>query len=99
MTTMTFPSSASFNKQALQTYTVGGKSAGLFKGAGNFSYVRVTGAGHEVSAYKVRLFPLYFCFVFGAIYSRVPQSSGIAVGEAALQFFTQTMADQAVFST
>jgi hypothetical protein len=54
MTTMTFPSSAAFNKQALQTYTVGGKSAGLFKAAGNFSYVRVAGAGHEVPAYKVR---------------------------------------------
>jgi hypothetical protein len=54
MTTMTLPSSAAFNKQALQTYTVEGKSAGLFKAAGNFSYVRVAGAGHEVPAYKVR---------------------------------------------
>jgi hypothetical protein len=58
---MTFPSSAAFNKQALQTYTVGGKAAGLFKAAGNFSYVRVAG---EVPAYKVRLSSHSLLFLF-----------------------------------
>jgi hypothetical protein len=47
-------SSAEFNKAALQTYTVAGHSAGLFKTAGNVSYVRIAEAGHEVPAYKVR---------------------------------------------
>jgi hypothetical protein len=39
-------------------------------------------------------------FVFVQLtYWYLPQSSGIAVGQAAFQFFTQTMAGQAVFST
>jgi hypothetical protein len=31
---------------------VDGNPAGLFKNAGNFSYVRIFGAGHEVPAYN-----------------------------------------------
>ncbi|KAJ7339770.1 serine carboxypeptidase [Mycena albidolilacea] len=71
-------SSAEFNKAALQTYTVAGHSAGLFKTAGNVSYVRIAEAGHEVPAYK---------------------NTGLAYGQAAYQFFTQTMANQSLFST
>jgi len=44
--------SVSFNQQAFQTYTVAGHSAGLFKNAGTFSYIRVFAAGHEVAAYN-----------------------------------------------
>ncbi|TFK38948.1 serine carboxypeptidase [Crucibulum laeve] len=44
--------SATFKQQQFQTYTVAGQSAGQFKNAGTFSYVRIYGAGHEVPAYK-----------------------------------------------
>ncbi|KJA15643.1 hypothetical protein HYPSUDRAFT_148806 [Hypholoma sublateritium FD-334 SS-4] len=47
---MTFTSL--LKQQAFQTYTVAGQSAGQFKNAGTFSYVRIFGAGHEVPAYK-----------------------------------------------
>jgi hypothetical protein len=43
--------------QNFSTYNVNGKPAGLFKNAGMFSYVRVTGAGHEVPAYLWRSVP------------------------------------------
>ncbi|KAH9480108.1 Carboxypeptidase S1 [Psilocybe cubensis] len=41
-----------FKQQQFQTYTVAGQTAGQFKNAGLFSYVRIFGAGHEVPAYK-----------------------------------------------
>ncbi|KAF9476392.1 serine carboxypeptidase [Pholiota conissans] len=41
-----------FHRQAFKPYTVKGQSAGQFKNAGPFSYVRIYGAGHEVPAYK-----------------------------------------------
>jgi len=44
--------SASFAQQTFQNFTVAGQSAGQFKNAGTFSYVRIYGAGHEVPAYK-----------------------------------------------
>ncbi|KAF7309959.1 Carboxypeptidase [Mycena indigotica] len=44
--------STTFQSQAFATYTVNGKKAGLVKNAGNFSYLRVSGAGHEVPAYQ-----------------------------------------------
>ncbi|KAJ7066417.1 alpha/beta-hydrolase [Mycena amicta] len=52
MATMTNQYSAEFQKQSFVTYTVDGKKAGLYKNAGGLSYVRVSGAGHEVPAYK-----------------------------------------------
>ncbi|KAF7366175.1 Carboxypeptidase [Mycena venus] len=42
---MSTRSSTEFNKQTFQTYTVGGHAAGVFKTAGNFSYVRIAGGG------------------------------------------------------
>lgn len=48
---MTF--TALLKQQVFQPYTVAGQSAGQFKNAGTFSYVRIFGAGHEVPAYKV----------------------------------------------
>ncbi|KAG6914593.1 hypothetical protein DXG01_016427 [Tephrocybe rancida] len=41
-----------YKQQQFATYTVAGQSAGQFKNAGTFSYVRIYGAGHEVPAYK-----------------------------------------------
>lgn len=41
-----------YQQQAFQPFTVNGQSAGQFKNAGTFSYVRIYGAGHEVPAYK-----------------------------------------------
>ena len=49
--------SADFAKQKFATYTVNGKSAGLYKNAGTLSYLRVFGAGHEVPAYLWRGVP------------------------------------------
>ncbi|KIP01841.1 hypothetical protein PHLGIDRAFT_131081 [Phlebiopsis gigantea 11061_1 CR5-6] len=44
--------SAEYAKTAFSNFTVAGQSAGIFKNAGTFSYVRIFGAGHEVPAYK-----------------------------------------------
>ncbi|KAF8989945.1 serine carboxypeptidase [Cyathus striatus] len=41
-----------FKQQQFQTFKVAGQTAGQFKNAGTFSYVRIYGAGHEVPAYK-----------------------------------------------
>jgi len=46
--------SALFAQQTFSTYNVKGKPAGIYKNAGTFSYLRVTGAGHEVPAYLWR---------------------------------------------
>ncbi|OSD05930.1 serine carboxypeptidase [Trametes coccinea BRFM310] len=43
--------SSEFAKQDFANFTVAGQSAGLYKNAGTFSYVRIFGAGHEVPAY------------------------------------------------
>jgi len=45
--------SSLYKEQAFSTFMVRGQSAGLYKNAGTFSYVRIFGAGHEVPAYKV----------------------------------------------
>ncbi|KAF9258401.1 serine carboxypeptidase [Marasmius fiardii PR-910] len=44
--------SATYKTQVFAPYTVRGQTAGQFKNAGTFSYVRIYGAGHEVPAYK-----------------------------------------------
>ncbi|KAF8148216.1 serine carboxypeptidase [Crassisporium funariophilum] len=44
--------SPTYTRQAFKTYRVAGQTAGQFKNAGTFSYVRIYGAGHEVPAYK-----------------------------------------------
>ncbi|KAF5374179.1 hypothetical protein D9615_008862 [Tricholomella constricta] len=41
-----------YQQQAFATYKVAGQTAGQFKNAGTFSYIRIYGAGHEVPAYK-----------------------------------------------
>ncbi|KAF8636217.1 hypothetical protein AX17_003703 [Amanita inopinata Kibby_2008] len=41
-----------YQKQRFQTYTVQGQTAGQYKNAGTFSYIRIYGAGHEVPAYE-----------------------------------------------
>jgi carboxypeptidase C (cathepsin A) len=44
--------SSQFAQQPWSTYTVAGQTAGQYKNAGTFSYIRIYGAGHEVPAYK-----------------------------------------------
>ncbi|ETW75785.1 serine carboxypeptidase S10 [Heterobasidion irregulare TC 32-1] len=44
--------SREYATQAFSNFTVDGVSAGLYKNAGTFSYVRFFGAGHEVPAYE-----------------------------------------------
>ena len=46
-----------YAQQNFSTFNVNGKPAGLYKNAGAFSYLRVTGAGHEVPAYLWRGVP------------------------------------------
>jgi hypothetical protein len=41
-----------FKTQKFANFTIDGVSAGLYKNAGTFSYVRFYGAGHEVPAYE-----------------------------------------------
>ncbi|GJJ09074.1 hypothetical protein Clacol_003296 [Clathrus columnatus] len=43
---------AGFQAQTFKNFTVAGQVAGIYKNAGNFHYVRIFGAGHEVPAYK-----------------------------------------------
>jgi hypothetical protein len=43
--------SSEFAQQRFADFTVNGVSAGRYKNAGKFSYVRIFGAGHEVPAY------------------------------------------------
>ncbi|KAF5360521.1 hypothetical protein D9756_004504 [Leucocoprinus leucothites] len=44
--------SSLYKSQNFSTFNVRGQSAGMYKNAGTFSYVRFFGAGHEVPAYK-----------------------------------------------
>lgn len=46
-----YDSSSAFASKDLAPYTVNGKQAGTFKSEGNFSFLRVFGAGHEVPYY------------------------------------------------
>jgi len=48
--TLNASTSPLFAKQTFANYTVRGKPAGLYKNAGTFSYLRVSGAGHFVPA-------------------------------------------------
>ena len=41
-----------FAQQDFSNFTLNGVSAGFFKNAGTFSYIRFFGAGHEVPAYE-----------------------------------------------
>ncbi|PFH53266.1 hypothetical protein AMATHDRAFT_1338 [Amanita thiersii Skay4041] len=43
---------AQYHNTQFQTYAVQGQTAGQFKNAGTFSYIRIYGAGHEVPAYE-----------------------------------------------
>jgi carboxypeptidase C (cathepsin A) len=49
--------SPEFAKQNFSSFTVKGKPAGQYKNAGRFSYLRVSGAGHQVPAYLWRGVP------------------------------------------
>ncbi|KXN85070.1 Carboxypeptidase S1 [Leucoagaricus sp. SymC.cos] len=44
--------SSIYKTQNFSTFEVRGQSAGMYKNAGTFSYIRFFGAGHEVPAYK-----------------------------------------------
>ncbi len=47
-----FAQSAGFNSKSLVPYTVSGVQYGVFKTAGNLSFLNVFNAGHEVPAYQ-----------------------------------------------
>ncbi|KAH8993894.1 carboxypeptidase-like protein S1 [Lactarius hatsudake] len=47
-----FAQSAEFSSKPLASYTVGGVHGGVFKTAGNLSFLNVFKAGHEVPAYQ-----------------------------------------------
>ena len=52
---VTYSQSSAFKAAALQPYTVNGAKNGTYKTAGNFSFLRVFGAGHEVPYYQPAL--------------------------------------------
>lgn len=52
---VTYSQSSTFKAAALKSYTVAGKAGGLFKTAGNLSWLQVFGAGHEVPFYQPAL--------------------------------------------
>ena len=89
--------SSQYAGEAFSTYTVNGHSAGLFKNSGNFSYIRVYGAGHEVDLCLIRV---TMSEADIALF-KVPayNYTGLAVGQAAAQFFTQAMTGQPLSST
>ncbi len=47
-----FDQSAEFNSKSLEPYTVNGAQYGLFKTAGNFSYLSVFNSGHFIPAFQ-----------------------------------------------
>ncbi len=47
-----FAQSAEFNSKSLVPYTVSGVQYGMFKTAGNLSFLNVFDAGHKVPAYQ-----------------------------------------------
>lgn len=49
---ITYSGSSAFNSAALAPYTVSGTEGGTFKQSGNFGFLRVFGAGHEVPFYQ-----------------------------------------------
>jgi len=64
--------SSLYKEQAFSTFMVRGQSAGLYKNAGTFSYVRIFGAGHEVPAYKVCRHSRFLSLAYrGCLLSRV----------------------------
>jgi carboxypeptidase C (cathepsin A) len=67
-----------YNGVDFAPWSVAGNPAGYVKNAGTFSFVQVTGAGHEVPAYG---------------------NGNLAKGQAALEFFVQTMKGQQLTST
>lgn len=67
-----------YKQQNWTSWTVTGTTAGQYKNAGTFSYVRVYQAGHEVPAYG---------------------NGKLAVGQAALAYFTQAMQGKPISST
>ncbi|CAA7266090.1 unnamed protein product [Cyclocybe aegerita] len=50
--TLNFTSASDYHAQNYTTYTVENQTAGVYKSAGTFTYLRVYGVGHEVPAYK-----------------------------------------------
>ncbi|CAE6433513.1 unnamed protein product [Rhizoctonia solani] len=66
-----------YKQQTWSNWTVAGVSAGQYKNAGTFSYLRVYQAGHEVPAYG---------------------NGNLAIGQAALIYFTQTMQGKPISS-
>ena len=49
---VTYSGTSAFNAAPLNTYTVSGTQGGTFKTVGNFNFLRVFGAGHEVPYYQ-----------------------------------------------
>jgi len=52
---VTYSGSSAFNAAPLAPYTVSGTQGGTFKQVGNFGFLRVFGAGHEVPFYQPQL--------------------------------------------
>lgn len=63
--------SPEFVNAPLKPYTVGGKKYGEYKTAGNFNFLRVYAAGHEVPAYQ----PEAALAAFTSIMSKKPLSA------------------------
>jgi carboxypeptidase C (cathepsin A) len=49
---VTYSQSSAFKSASLAPYTVNGSQKGTWKSAGNLSFLRVFGAGHEVPYYQ-----------------------------------------------
>jgi hypothetical protein len=47
-----FSGKSAFKQAAFQSYEVNGRTSGEFKSAGNLSWLKVFGAGHEVPFYR-----------------------------------------------
>lgn len=52
-----YPGHTQFRSKALAPYTVNGTEKGQFKTVGNFQFLKVYGAGHEVPYYRKFLSP------------------------------------------
>ncbi len=82
-----------FRAAAIQNYTVDGKAYGEYKTAGNFGWLKVWGAGHEVPFYRE------FSPSRHKRFNRHETDRTITEPEVALQAFIQTMQKKAITST
>lgn len=90
--------STAYGKTSFATWSVDGQSAGQYRQAGTFSYLRIYGAGHEVSWLCYNSRRAYRSLTLGSEVAAYKYGK-LAYGQAAYQFFSQISANNSLSST